>query len=138
MKLILHTDGGSRGNPGPAAFGFIVLADDGEVLLEGGEYLGVGTNNEAEYQGLVAGLSAVLQFAHLDRVESLDIKLDSQLVVEQALGHWKIKEQRLLPFVQRARQLLQQIPCNYRLFYVPRAENALADAKVNSILDAQA
>lgn len=135
--LRVHTDGGSRGNPGHAAYGFVFLDDAGEVLFEDGRYLGVATNNEAEYAGLQAALETLVQFQHLETVRKIEIKLDSNLVVQQVLGNWKIKEARLLPKVQEIRRLLAKLPCPYSIQQVPRAENALADAKVNQTLDAE-
>jgi len=135
MKLRIHTDGGSRGNPGPGAYGFVILDESGEVILDGGKFLGKTTNNEAEYQGLIAALETLLGFSRLDKVEALMIKMDSKLVVEQVLGNWKVKEERLKPFVAQAQQLLVKLPCPYQLQHVPRAENKLADAKVNQVLD---
>ncbi len=135
MKLIIHSDGGSRGNPGNAAYGFVFLDETGDPIFEDGQYIGVTTNNEAEYQGLVAALETLLSFARLQEVEALTIKLDSKLVVEQVLGNWKIKEERLKNYVLQARQLLSQLPFPYQLVHVPRSENKLADAKVNETLD---
>src|SRR5690606_28523544 len=96
------------------------------------------TNNEAEYAGLQAALETLLGFSKLSEVELVSIKLDSNLVVQQVLGNWKIKEARLVPLVQNIRGLLAQLPCTYSISHVPRAENSLADAKVNEMLDAQA
>lgn len=135
--LRVHTDGGSRGNPGSAAYGFIFLNESGEVLFEGGKYLGTATNNEAEYAGLLAALETLVGFTNLGDLQEIQIRLDSNLVVQQVLGNWKIKETRLLPLVQQIRSLLTKLPCKYTIQHVPRAENALADAKVNQILDTE-
>lgn len=135
MKLIIHTDGGSRGNPGPGASGFVFLDDNGDIVLDGGEFLGSTTNNEAEYKALIMALETLLTFNNLSKVESLIVKLDSKLVVEQVLGNWKVKEERLKPLVDKVRLLLVKLPFPYQLKHVPRAENHLADAKVNEILD---
>jgi ribonuclease HI len=135
--LRVHTDGGSRGNPGAAAYGFIFLSESGEVLYEGGKFLGTATNNEAEYSGLLAALETLVGFQNLDELQEIQIRLDSNLVVQQVLGNWKIKEARLLPLVQQIRGLLAKLPCKYTIQHVPRAENSLADAKVNQILDAE-
>jgi len=137
MKLIIQTDGGSRGNPGNAAYGFVFLDESGDVVFENGEYIGVTTNNEAEYQGLVAALKTLNTFTKLGEVESLTIKLDSKLVVEQVLGHWKVKEERLRSYVSDARQLLLNLPFSYNIIHVPREQNKLADAIVNKTLDSR-
>jgi ribonuclease HI len=137
MKLIIHSDGGSRGNPGPAAYGFVILDENEEIVLDGGKYLGTATNNEAEYQGVIAALETLLTFQKLSEVESLTIKLDSKLVVEQVLGHWKVKEVRMVPLVQRVRELLTALPVPYMLQHVPRTENKKADIIVNQTLDSQ-
>lgn len=99
--------------------------------------MGIATNNEAEYAGLNAALETLLAFEKLGSLEEIAIKLDSNLVVQQVLGNWKIKEARLLPLVQQIRAQLAKLPCPYTISHVPRAENSLADAKVNEILDAQ-
>lgn len=135
--LRVHTDGGSRGNPGHAAYGYVFLNGSGEVVFEDGKYMGIATNNEAEYAGLQAAVETLLTFGKLSELNLIEIKLDSNLVVQQVLGNWKIKEARLLPLVQTIRGLLAQLPCRYTIQQVPRAQNALADAKVNEMLDAQ-
>jgi probable phosphoglycerate mutase len=137
MKLVIQTDGGSRGNPGNAAYGYVFLDEAGSVVFENGEYIGVTTNNEAEYQGLVAALKTLSTFTKLGEIESLTIKLDSKLVVEQVLGHWKVKEDRLRGYVSEARQLLQNLPFSYILIHIPREQNKLADAIVNKTLDSR-
>ncbi len=136
MRLVINTDGGSRGNPGLAAYGFLVRDERGEVLQEDGKFLGLATNNEAEYTGLLAVLQWLLTWERLIEVTNLTFYLDSNLVVEQVTGHWKIKEARLQKFVTQIREKLQQINKPYVIQYVPRAQNAEADAIVNQKLDA--
>lgn len=138
MKITIHSDGGSRGNPGPAAYGFVFLADGNEVIYEEGKYIGETTNNQAEYQGLVAALTKLLDFKNLRQVEAVEIKLDSKLVVEQVLGNWKVKHLALQTWVEQARILLANLPMPYQLKHVPRAENKVSDAMVNKALDEQA
>jgi len=106
-------------------------------VFEDGKYMGVATNNEAEYAGLQAAVETLLTFGKLGELSLIQIKLDSNLVVQQVLGNWKIKEARLLPLVQNIRTLLAKLPCRYTIQQVPREQNALADAKVNEMLDAQ-
>lgn len=131
--LKLFTDGGSRGNPGPAAYGYVVYSGAGIVLEKCGNYLGVTTNNQAEYEGLIGGLSWVLQNKP---GMSVEIYMDSLLIVNQIKGLYKIKNAALLPKYQEVKRLLAKVPA-YTIGYVPRAQNAIADALVNEALDAQ-
>lgn len=133
-KITIFTDGGARGNPGPAAAG-IVIKEAGNTLLEFGEYLGpVQTNNFAEYQAVILALDALKREGHAGR--ELEFKMDSKLVVEQVLGNWKIKEPTLKPLVAKIRALLADFP-KHSFTHIPRAENAEADALVNQALDEQ-
>jgi len=126
----LFADGGSRGNPGPAAGGAILLADDGKPLSEIGEYLGVATNNVAEWTGLLLGLRAALDLG----VEELDVCLDSELVVRQLSGVYRVKHPNLIPLYTKVRGLLRQF-ARVDVKHVRRAENTAADALVNRALD---
>lgn len=138
VELIMHSDGGSRGNPGNAAYGVAFLVN-GEVIHEITGFMGTATNNEAEYSGLVSGLVEVQRFSEVFpdlQVSHLTVKLDSQLVVNQVNGLWKIKEPRLQDFALKARNILRELPFPSKLMYVPRAENAVADLLVNQCLDA--
>ena len=130
---MLFADGGSRGNPGPSASGSIILADDGEVLVEVGEFLGVATNNVAEWHALVVGLREALALG----IEHLDVRLDSQLVVRQLSGAYRVKHPDLIPLFGKARSLIRQFS-RVDVQHIPRAENLLADAIVNQTLDAAA
>ncbi len=137
MKLALYSDGGARGNPGPAACGYVIkeISDLGaEIILEKcGNYLGETTNNQAEYAGLIAGLDWVVT----NRPgSSLEIFMDSLLVVNQIKGEFKVKNQELLSRYQEARLLLSKLG-GYSIAYIPRAQNHLADELVNKTLDAQ-
>ncbi len=134
MHLYVHTDGGSRGNPGHAAYGFVFLNETGEVIYENGAYLGIATNNEAEYHGLIAAVEALQEFKN---VQGVTFRLDSNLVVQQVLGNWKIREPRLRDLVNKVRDLLRQVDLPYVIEYVPRAQNWQADAMVNQKLDAE-
>ena len=129
-KLLLYTDGGARNNPGPAATGFVLKNEDGRVLKEGGTFLGVATNNEAEYRALIEGLRAAKEF----NPDHLDCFLDSSLAVNQLNGVFKIKEARLRELVFEAKTLEQDFT-SVRYQYIPREENKEADALVNQILD---
>ena len=129
-SVIVEADGGSRGNPGPAAYGALVRdADTGEVIASRGETIGVATNNVAEYSGLIAGLELAAEHAPEARVE---VRMDSKLVIEQMSGRWKIKHPSMKPLAAQATALA---PAGTTFTWIPRAENAAADALVNDALD---
>lgn len=132
-KVIVYADGGSRGNPGKAGYGAVVLAaGSGEVLAERCEYLGEATNNVAEYRGLIAGLTAAIAVA-----EGADIiaRLDSKLVVEQMSGRWKIKHPDMAALAKQARELVGSRKVTYE--WVPRKDNAHADRLANEAMDGE-
>ena len=127
----IEADGGSRGNPGPAAFGTVVTdAVTGEVLAELAEYLGVATNNVAEYSGALAGLSYIHS---LDPTARIEVRMDSKLVVEQMSGRWKIKHEDMRALAIKVRDAHPPEYVNY--IWIPREENKAADALVNEVLD---
>jgi probable phosphoglycerate mutase len=131
MKATLYTDGGSRGNPGPAAFAYVLEADDGTVLAAHGETIGVATNNVAEYRGLVAGLAKAVELA----VPDVEVVSDSELLVKQMLGEYKVKNEALRELSLEAGRLARKLDnVDYR--HVRRAHNELADRLVNEALDA--
>ena len=127
----LFADGGSRGNPGPAASGAVLLAPDGTVLREVGEFLGRATNNVAEWTALIIGLQAALDYG----MRNIGVRMDSELVVKQLSGEYRVKHPDLQPLHQRVRGLLRQFD-HVDVRHVRRKENALADSVVNKILDA--
>jgi ribonuclease HI len=129
--VTLFADGGSRGNPGPAALG-AVLVRDGDVIAEVGEYLGIATNNVAEWSALLAGMEAAIERG----IDVLAIRLDSELVVKQLRGEYRVKDAKLAPLFARARTLMRQFKA-VDVAHVRRKHNALADAVVNRVLDAQ-
>ena len=129
-RVIVEADGGSRGNPGPAAYGALIRdAATGHVIDQRGEVIGFATNNVAEYRGLIAGLE--LARTHAPDAE-LEIRMDSKLVIEQMAGRWKVKHVDMKPLVRRAQQLL---PSRVTWTWVPRDQNKAADALVNAALD---
>jgi ribonuclease HI len=130
MRATLFADGGSRGNPGPAASGAVLIAPDGSVLREIGEYLGVATNNVAEWRAVISGLEAARELG----IDELDVRLDSELVVRQLKGEYRVKHPDLIPLHARARRIVSQFT-HFAIRHVPRAENKLADAVVNRYLD---
>ena len=133
MKLIIEADGGSRGNPGPAAYGCLVKdALTNEVLFKEGKTLGITTNNVAEYSGLVAALVAAHE---IDPNAQIEVRMDSKLVVEQMSGNWKIKHENMKGLVEKARNAFAQSQVKY--VWVPREDNLAADTLLNIALDAE-
>ena len=130
-RLIVEADGGSRGNPGPAAYGALVRdAETGELLTELGESIGTATNNVAEYEGLLAGLRAAVRIDPDCRVE---VRMDSKLVIEQMSGRWSIKHEDMRRLAGAAREVLPA--SRVRFTWVPRAQNEAADRLANQVLD---
>jgi ribonuclease HI len=132
MKYIVHTDGAARGNPGPAAIGVVVSDETGRVIYEASRCLGVQTNNEAEYMALIAAL----EYLKEARAKEADFFLDSELVVRQLEGRYRVKEPRLQSLYGRVTMLLNAVP-KHSFRHVPRKENARADELANEALDAQ-
>jgi ribonuclease HI len=131
VKARLSTDGGARGNPGPAAYGYVLEAEDGTVLAAEGEAIGTATNNIAEYSGLVAGLQRALEL-HVPEVEVVS---DSELMVKQMRGEYRVKNEALRELYEEAAALARRLETvEYR--HVKRAHNELADRLVNDALDA--
>ena len=130
MKAILYSDGASRGNPGLAGAGAVLLDADGRVIAELTKFLGVTTNNVAEYQGFIIGLEE----ARRRGVDDLDARMDSMLVVEQMRGRWKIKHPNMKPLALKAGALFATFPTR-SIAHVPREENAIADALSNRAID---
>jgi ribonuclease HI len=133
VEATLFADGGSRGNPGPAASAAVLLDPGGELVEEIGAYLGVATNNVAEWTALVLGLEA----AEKRGIRRLSVRLDSELVVKQLRGEYRVKHEGLQPLYQRARRLLRDF-AEVEIQHVPRAQNKLADKLVNRVLDQEA
>ncbi len=135
QHLIIHTDGGSRGNPGPAATGVVILANN-EVVHEFGTYLGETTNNVAEYSAVIEALKWVANNYPLSpKPCTLAFKLDSKLVVEQLSRNWKIKEPHLQTLADAVWLLVKNHHFQATFTYIPRAQNACADRQVNITLD---
>jgi ribonuclease HI len=131
VKLIVHVDGGARGNPGPAAAAAVLSTPDGEVVDEAHELLGRVTNNVAEYRGLLLGLARAKALG-ADEVEVVN---DSELVAKQVNGQYKVKHPDMRPLHAEAMEALGAFS-HWRVHSVPRAQNADADALVNQALDA--
>ena len=131
MKATLYADGGSRGNPGPAASGAVLYDEQGNVVEEIGKFLGVATNNVAEWTALLEGLKAALALGF----DEIAIRLDSELVVKQLSGAYRVKHPGLIPLHAQAKSLLRKFSA-VDVRHVPRKANAAADAVVNQVLDA--
>ena len=131
MNARLSTDGGARGNPGPAAFGYVLEAEDGTVLAAHGERIGVATNNVAEYRALIAGLEKALELG----LDDIDVVSDSELLVKQMTGEYRVKNEALRELSLQASRLARRIgEVSYTA--VRREHNELADRLVNEALDA--
>ncbi len=132
-QLIVYSDGGSRGNPGPSASGFVIMNDREEVLHQGGVYLGITTNNQAEYHGVRLGLEKALEM----EAKSVDFRIDSLLVVNQMNGVYQIKNRELWPIHERIKELVGHFE-SVTFTHIKREFNQLADGMVNKILNAHA
>ncbi|MEV5601828.1 bifunctional RNase H/acid phosphatase [Streptomyces sp. NPDC052299] len=137
-RFVIEADGGSRGNPGPAGYGAVVIdPDTGETLAETAEYIGVATNNVAEYKGLVAGLRAVgalLADGPVGTGAQVRVRMDSKLVVEQMSGRWKVKHPDMKPLAAEAAAVLPGADVTYE--WIPRERNKHADRLANEAMDA--
>jgi ribonuclease HI len=132
VKARLSTDGGARGNPGPAAYGYVIETEDGHVLAAHGEAIGRATNNVAEYSGLVAGLEKAAELG----VNDLEVVSDSELLVKQMQGEYRVKNEALKALWEEANDLERRFT-KVRYTAVRRTHNELADQLVNEALDAE-
>jgi ribonuclease HI len=130
FAAVANIDGGARGNPGPAAYGVIIRNAKGEVLAELGEYLGIQTNNVAEYSGLLAALD----WASREKTGSLKILSDSELLVRQMRGQYKVKSPALKELFDRAQTMVRKLE-HFAIEHVRREANHDADRMVNQVLD---
>jgi ribonuclease HI len=129
-KVIINTDGAARGNPGPAAIGATIKDEQGNLVAHVSRRIGVTTNNQAEYRALIAALEKAAELG----ASHVNMKLDSELVVRQINGRYRVKNKALLPLYQKAMQLIASLD-GFKIAYVPRAQNAEADALANRALD---
>lgn len=132
-SLKIYTDGGSRGNPGPAAYGIVIKTNKGKTICEKSKAIGRATNNEAEYQGLIAALNR-LNKSQL-KADQLIFYLDSRLVVNQMQGKFKVKAGNLKPLWQKAKKLAQNLSGEIKYQHIPRTSNRRADKLLNQALD---
>ncbi|MBN8869290.1 MAG: ribonuclease HI family protein [Solirubrobacterales bacterium] len=130
MKLIVNVDGGARGNPGPAAIGIVIRDGEGNVLEDLGETIGEATNNVAEYKALIRGIEMAKELG----ADELQIHGDSELVVKQMLGQYKVKHPDMKPLHAQAKDALAGVS-SWSISHVRREQNAEADALVNQALD---
>ncbi len=129
-KLVIYTDGGARGNPGPAAIGVVIQDSQGKTIKEVGRYLGEATNNQAEYQAVIVALEEAKKL----QADQIDFYLDSELVVKQLNRHYKIKDKILGSLFIKVWNLKSQFR-QVNFFHIPREQNKKADAIVNKVLD---
>jgi len=129
-EIKLYTDGGSRGNPGPSAGGYVLMNSDNNILVKRGVYLGVTTNNQAEYKALKLGLEEVLK----KQIKHVDVYMDSLLIVNQMLGNYKVKNNDLRPIYDEVNKLIRLFD-QTTFTHIPRELNKIADDMVNKALD---
>ncbi|HJZ11753.1 MAG TPA: ribonuclease HI family protein [Acidobacteriota bacterium] len=129
--FIAHVDGASRGNPGDASYGFVILNDRGKIIHSGSAYIGKATNNEAEYTGLIK----VLEFALSKKIRSIEVRSDSELLVKQLHGIYKVRAANLQALNEQCRSLLRKLEW-FEVKHVPREQNTIADRLANQALDA--
>jgi ribonuclease HI len=133
MTLFAHTDGASRGNPGESGIGFVLRDELGNVLFSAGGYIGTATNNIAEYQALLACLRKALTM----ECKHLIVHSDSQLMVRQMCGQYRVKDKTLQTFHREAKSLLERAPFSFRILHVDREQNGDADTLANSGIDSK-
>lgn len=133
MKVIAYADGASRGNPGPSAYGIVLLDEQGNELHRGSRGLGRGTNNQAEYAGAIAAVEAALGLG----ADEVELRMDSELVVRQLAGRYRVRNPGLTPLYHRMLALRQRLR-RLAVVHIPRAQNRTADALANAALDRRA
>jgi len=133
-RLTVFTDGGARGNPGPAAIGFVVRNSSGKIIHQQGKYIGKATNNVAEYQAVIEALKWIKKNCQLP-LSRLEFFLDSKLIVNQLNGLFKVKEIKMRNLIIKVRQLEREAGGNVSYQTIPREKNSLADSLVNRAID---
>jgi ribonuclease HI len=133
---ILYSDGGARGNPGIAGSGAVVCNAKGEILQENFKSLGIGTNNEAEYQGVILALTTLQAYLKGEtKQQKIELRLDSELVAKQLRGEYKVKEERLKKLHQETKQLISELGIELTIVHVRREQNKDADRLSNEAMD---
>lgn len=130
VRLIIHTDGGARGNPGPAAFGYVICSSNGEKIEGRGEFIGETTNNVAEYKGMIAAAKRTVELG----ADAAEFRVDSELLERQVRGKYRVKAAHLKPLFAELMAVLQQIP-EWRVCHVRREHNSEADELANRAMD---
>ncbi|MBN1962967.1 MAG: ribonuclease HI family protein [Deltaproteobacteria bacterium] len=130
MRVLLHTDGASRGNPGPAAAGWVISTPDGHIIKQNGIFLGNRTNNEAEYEAVIHGLSEAMKLG----ANEVALRADSELLIKQITGVYKVRNQRMLSLYKKVRELIDNL-LDIDARHVPREQNSAADSMANKALD---
>lgn len=133
MKVKIFTDGGSRGNPGVAGFGVVVVDEKKQIIFEASKYLGIKTNNEAEYEGLIFGLKWLLK--NELNIDEAEFNADSELMIKQMQGIYKVKARNLKELNKRARELVSLINTKIKFVAIKREFNSQADALANEAMD---
>lgn len=136
-NISIYTDGGSRGNPGPAAIGIVFYNESGEIIHEHKKAIGYATNNEAEYRAILEALKILSKSDWFEENIPIDCFLDSQLVVEQLNGRYKIKQPHIAEFVGGIKSIIQESDLKISFTHIPREKNKEADRLVNEALDEQ-
>lgn len=135
MEVNIYTDGGSRGNPGVSGYGLVIYDDQKTLIYQESKFLGIKTNNEAEYSGIIAALEWIKKNQTVYQINKLNFFADSQLMIRQFQGVYKVKAPTLLPLFSRAQQLLLQINLPAKFTDVRREFNQLADELANQAMD---
>lgn len=135
MILYVNSDGGSRGNPGNSACAFVVKDEKGDVIFKWSKYLGQRTNNQAEYMGVVMALKWLEQNHKKYVVEKVIYRLDSELIAKQLSGQYKVKSKLLIPYVTKAKEIIEKLTFTLSFEHVARKFNSHADSLVNEELD---
>lgn len=134
MKIKVYSDGGARGNPGQSGSGFVVYGTGGKKIYEQANYWGIGTNNEAEYGGLVTGLEWILKNKKKKGIEEVDFYMDSELIIKQMKGEYKVKAANLKALFWKCQELIEKIgKINFK--HIMREDNGRADYLANMAMD---
>jgi ribonuclease HI len=135
MKVSVFTDGGSRGNPGHSGFGVVIYDDSKQIIAKLSKYIGIRTNNEAEYSALVEALFWLRDNSSLHSITAVTFYADSQLMIRQLQGRYKVKAENIKPLFNQAKSLLDSLNLTYQFSDIPREQNSLADELANQAMD---